>query len=102
MHVISQSALRKFWEKYPDAETSLRYWYKLATTAEWSNLAEVKAVFSSADRVGNFTVFNIRGNSDRLIAFIDYEYRPKKNFIRSVLTHKEYDEDKWKKDPWYE
>jgi mRNA interferase HigB len=102
MHVISQSALRKFWEKYPDAETSLRSWYKLATTAEWSNLAEVKAVFSSADKVDNFTVFNIRGNNYRLITFIDYEYRPKKFFICSVLTHEEYDEDKWKKDSWYE
>ena len=82
--------------------TSLRSWYKIATTAEWSNLAEVKAVFSSADRVGNFTVFNIRGNNYRLITFIDYEYRPKKVFIRAVLTHEEYDEDKWKKDPWYQ
>ncbi|MEG4030313.1 MULTISPECIES: type II toxin-antitoxin system HigB family toxin [unclassified Microcoleus] len=102
MHVISQSALRKFWEKHPDAETSLRYWYKIATIAEWSNLAEVKSVFSSADRVGNFTVFNIRGNNYRLITFIDYEFKPKKFFIRAVLTHEEYDEDKWKKDPWYE
>ena len=102
MHVISQSALKKFGEKYPDAETSLRSWYKLATTAEWSNLAEVKAVFSSADKVGNFTVFNIRCNNYRLITFIDYESRPKKKIIRSVLTHEEYDEDKWKKDSWYE
>jgi mRNA interferase HigB len=102
MHVISQSALKKFWEKYPDAETSLRSWFKRATTAQWSNLAEVKAVFSSADIVGKFTVFNIKGNNYRLITFIDYEYRPKKNFIRSVLTHEEYDEDKWKKDSWYE
>jgi len=101
MHVISQSALRKFWEKYPDAETSLRSWYKLATTAERSNLARVKAVFS-ADRVGNFTVFNIRGNNYRLIAFIDYKSRPKKVFIRAVLTHQEYDEEGGKKDPRYQ
>ena len=102
MHVISQSALSKFWKKYPDAETSLRSWYKLATTAERSNLAEVKAVFSSADKVGHFTVFNIRGNNYRLITFIDYQYRPNFFFIRSVLTHEEDDEDKWKKDQWYE
>jgi len=102
MHVISESRLKEFWEKYPDAKTSLRSWYKLTTIAQWSNLAEVKAVFSSADIVGNFTVFNIRGNNYRLITFIDYEYRPKKKFIRSVLTHEEYDEDKWKKDSWYE
>ena len=102
MHVISESRLKEFWEKYPDAKTSLRSWYKKATIAQWSNLAEVKAVFSSADIVGNFTVFNIRGNNYRLITFIDYEYRPKKFFIRSVLTREEYDENKWKKDSWYE
>ncbi|WP_228057466.1 type II toxin-antitoxin system HigB family toxin [Tychonema sp. LEGE 07203] len=41
----------------------MRSGYKLATTAQRSNLAEVKAVFFSADRVANFTVFNIRGNN---------------------------------------
>jgi len=102
MHVISESRLKEFWEKYADAKTSLRSWYKKARIAQWSNLAEVKAVFSSADIVGNFTVFNIRGNNYRLITFIDYEYRPKRIFIRYVLTHEEYDEDKWKKDSWYE
>ena len=102
MHVISESRLKEFWENYPDAKTSLRDWYKKARIAQWSNLAEVKAVFSSADIVGNFTVFNIRGNNYRLITFIDYEYRPKRIFIRYVLTHEEYDEDKWKKDSWYE
>ena len=81
MHVISESRLKEFWEKYPDAKTSLRSWYKKATIAQWSNLAEVKAVFSSADIVGNFTVFNIRGNNYRLITFIDYESRPKKKLF---------------------
>ncbi|MBW4494836.1 MAG: type II toxin-antitoxin system HigB family toxin [Oscillatoria princeps RMCB-10] len=102
MHIISESALRKFWAKYPDSEKSLRTWYKITSKAQWSNFAEVKQTFSSADLAGHFTVFNIRGNNYRLITFIDYECKPKKVFIRAVLTHEEYDDEKWKQDPWYE
>jgi mRNA interferase HigB len=51
-------------------------------------------MFSSADQVGKFTVFNIGGNKVRLIAAI--HYNRKKVYIRAVLTHEEYDENKWK------
>ncbi|MGF1525042.1 MAG: type II toxin-antitoxin system HigB family toxin [Leptolyngbyaceae cyanobacterium] len=40
------------------------------------------------------TVFNIGGNKVWLIAAI--HYNRKKVYIRAVLTHKEYDEGKWK------
>ncbi|MDZ8051664.1 MAG: type II toxin-antitoxin system HigB family toxin [Aulosira sp. ZfuVER01] len=99
MHVITRSRLIEFWEKHPDSKTSLLLWYKLTITASWQNFVDLREVFSSADQVGNFTVFNIGGNKYRLIAFIDYTYQ--KVFIRNVLTHAEYDKDDWKKDEWY-
>jgi mRNA interferase HigB len=99
MHIISETMMRKFWFKHPDSKTSLRTWYKITETVQWSNLAEVKKTFPSADIVGNFTVFNIGGNKYRLITYIDYEF--KKVFIRYILTHKDYDKDQWKNDPWY-
>ena len=99
MHFISTSKLKKFLEKYPISKTSLQAWRKVVETTDWQNIVEVKEVFSSADQVGNFTVFNIGGNKYRLITFIDYKY--KKIFIRNILTHAEYDEDVWKKDTWY-
>jgi len=58
--------------------------------------------FHSGDHVASlfyFTVFNISGNSYRLIALIDYQY--KEVYIRHVLTHTEYDTQDWKNDPWY-
>lgn len=100
MHIITRSRLVEFWEKYPNSKTSLSLWYKLASTATWNNLVEVREFFSSADQVANFTVFNIGGNKYRLIVFIDYVYQ--KVFIRHVLTHAEYDKDEWKNDDWYE
>ena len=60
----------------------------------FSNFAELRAVFPSADRVGKLTVFNIGGNKVRLIAAI--HYNRKKIYIRAVLTHAEYDEGRWR------
>ncbi len=98
MHLITRSTLTQFWEKHPNAETSLRTWYKLTTWAQWQNFAELHQAFPSADQVGNLTVFNIGGNKYRLIALIDYKYQ--KVFIRHVLTHAEYDKEDWKNDQW--
>lgn len=51
-------------------------------------------MFPAADQVGKLTVFNIGGNKVRLVAAIHYNRR--KVYLRAVLTHKEYDEGKWK------
>jgi mRNA interferase HigB len=45
--------------------------------------------------VGGFTVFNIGGNKVRLIAAV--HYNTQRLYIRHVLTHKEYDKNKWRK-----
>ena len=99
MHIITRSSLRQFWEKHPDAEASLRTWYKATSVAYWSNFVELREVFPSADQVSKLTVFNISGNKYRLIVLIDYNYQ--KVFIRSILTHSDYDKEDWKNDPWY-
>ncbi|MGC1394060.1 MAG: type II toxin-antitoxin system HigB family toxin [Coleofasciculaceae cyanobacterium] len=99
MHIITRVRLKEFWEKHPDAETSLRLWYKLTSLAQWKNFVELRLVFPSADQVENLTVFNIGGNKYRLITLVDYEYQ--KIFIRHVLTHAEYDKQSWKNDEWF-
>lgn len=99
MHIITRSRLMEFWSLHSSAERGLLLWYKLASSATWQNLVELREVFPSADLVGNFTVFNIGGNKYRLITLIDYTYQ--KVFIRAVLTHAEYDKDDWKKDDWF-
>jgi mRNA interferase HigB len=57
------------------------------------NLAHPRETFPAADQVGKLTVFNIGGNKVRLIAAIHYNRR--KIYIRAVLTHAEYDEQRW-------
>ena len=94
MNVISYRIIREFIEEHPGADAALNAWYKTARSANWQNLAEVQQRYSHADLVGRYTVFNISHNRYRLIARI--VYRSPTIFVISVLTHEEYDRDKWK------
>jgi mRNA interferase HigB len=96
MHVISRKKLVEFWEKEAQAEQPLTTWFQATEAADWSNVADVKPTFNSADRVKHLTVFDIGGNKYRLIAFVDYQYSTV--FVRAVLRHKEYDRGLWKAD----
>jgi mRNA interferase HigB len=75
MHVITRRRLNEFAEKYPETKTALAHWYDLMKRNNFSNLAELKAVFPSADQVSKLTVFNIGGNRVRLAAAIHYNRR---------------------------
>ena len=94
MNTISFKRIQEFSSLHKDAEVSLRAWYTTAKHSKWQNLAEVKQTYPSADLVGRYTVFNIRGNKYRLIARI--VYRSQTIFIVTVLAHEEYDLGKWK------
>ena len=99
VHVISYKRLRKFGELHADCHDALDNWFKVAKKAEWSNLVEVQSIFPKAEAVGNFTVFNIKGNHYRLIASIDY--KKQLVFIKYILTHAEYDKGSWKNDLYF-
>ncbi len=51
--------------------------------------ASSRRQFQSADYVAPYTVFNVGGNSYRLIALIRYDTR--QIYIRGVVTHADYD-----------
>ena len=94
MHVIAKLALVEFWTKYPDAKGPLEAWYRIMRREVFADFNALRKTFGSADYVDPFTVFNIGGNKYRLIAVIHYNRH--KVYIRDVLTHGEYDRDKWK------
>lgn len=99
MHIISRKMLLAADKKHGRLSVPLDAWYRTAKSAGWKSLEEVKRTYSSADGVpvaGRvYTVFNISGNSYRLVAEIFYEDRTV--LIRHVLTHAEYDKGDWKK-----
>lgn len=94
MHIISRKRLNEFADRHPEAKASLAYWYQLAKRADFANFVSLRETFPSADQVGKLTVFNVGGNKVRLIAAIHYNRR--KVYVRAVLTHNEYDEQRWK------
>lgn len=100
MRIISRRSLREFWEKHSTAKNGLILWYDRILKSNFTNFAELRQRFPSADLVGNFTVFNISGNNYRLITYIDYQAQI--IFVRAVLTHADYDKENWKNDNWYQ
>lgn len=94
MHIISRKRLLEAARKHGELAEPLDAWYRIAKKAAWKNLMDVRRMFPSADAVGEFTVFNIKGNSYRLITEINY--RTGRVFLRHVLTHAEYAKEGWK------
>jgi mRNA interferase HigB len=95
VHVISRKMLLDAAERHSDLYAPLDAWYRIAKKAEWRSLDDVRMVLPSADGVGRFTVFNIKGNAFRLI--VEINYKTGRIFIRHVLTHAAYDRGRWKR-----
>lgn len=98
MRIISKSRLKEFWETpgRSIAEGPLRAWYTHVSRKEvaWHSWGDVKADFANASLVGNCVLFNIGGNKYRLVTRVLYPSQ--KVFILKLMTHEEYDENKWK------
>jgi mRNA interferase HigB len=94
VRVVGERRLREFIQRHPKASEPLTNWVDVVEHSVWKNPAELRRTFSSADFVGQFTVFNIGGNNFRLITFV--HYRRQIVFVKQILTHGEYDKGKWK------
>ncbi len=82
--------MRVFWTSHADAEDALKAWYADARQADWKTPADIKAVYASASVAGgNRVVFNIKGNTYRLIVAANYAYGIV--YIRFIGTYAEYD-----------
>jgi mRNA interferase HigB len=88
--IIAKSTLREFWEEYPDSEQYLKTWYDTAMNSDWKSPADVKQTYANASILkNNRIVFNIKGNTYRLIAKFNFEKQW--IFIRFVGSHSTYD-----------
>lgn len=90
MVIISKAVLRDFSKSNTNAEIPLDDWYEVVKNADWKSFNEMRNTFNSVDAVGNDRyVFNIKGNSYRLVALIIFKVRTV--FILFVGTHAQYD-----------
>ncbi|HZU43302.1 MAG TPA: type II toxin-antitoxin system HigB family toxin [Terriglobales bacterium] len=95
MRVISRRTLLEAAARHRDLQGPLDAWYRIAKTSSWMSLEDVRKTYPSADYVDPYTVFNIKGNSYRLVVKIEYRWRL--IFVKRVLTHAEYDRGDWKR-----
>jgi mRNA interferase HigB len=90
MRIFSRSTLREFWQQHADSEHALKSWYQETERSHWRTPGEVKAEYPSASILaGNRVVFNIKGNTYRVIVKINYDYGVV--WVRFIGTHAEYD-----------
>jgi len=95
MEVIGQKRLQGFWEQHPPAKSPLRAWYQAVVSTVWEKFADVRKTYPNADRFRQCYIFNIGGNKYRLIVRIDFPTT--RVYVREVLTHAEYDKNKWRR-----
>jgi mRNA interferase HigB len=83
--------------QFPDAANEIRAWVAIVKGIRWHNSQEVRGAFKDADNVKGYVIFNIRQNRYRLVTIIHYARTTNQKrtqghvYIRSVLTHKDYD-----------
>jgi mRNA interferase HigB len=96
VRVIARSTLSRFIEKLTGhkdqraVKAALDSWFHEVRRARWRNSFDVKASYAQASIVAaDRIVFNIKGNSYRLVTAVDYPRGIV--FIKWLGTHKEYD-----------
>lgn len=90
MRVIAKKTLRDFWEIHADCQQQLKSWFQETSKSEWKSPNDIKIEYPSASILAdNRVVFNIKGNTYRLIVKINYDYQMV--WIRFLGTHAEYD-----------
>jgi mRNA interferase HigB len=95
LHVISRRKLLEAAQEHGDLSAPLDVWYRIAKRVTWQSPDDVRQTFPSADQVGRHTVFNIKGNTYRLI--VEINYLTGRVYIRHIPTHARYDKGAWKK-----
>jgi mRNA interferase HigB len=99
MRLIGQDVLVKAMRKHRDVREWVRLWVATVQDAMWRSLDELRADYPSADGVKLktrvvVTVFNVKGNEYRLLTHVDYAGQVVQ--VLELLTHAEYDKDRWK------
>lgn len=97
VHIVTRKHLTEAMEKYPDTANEIKAWISIVEAVRWHNFAEVRSMFKDADNVNGYMVFDFRNNRYRLVTVIHFAKATKEKqtnghvYIRSFLTHKEYD-----------
>ena len=89
MRIIAYKAIEQYSALHTEVIVALDEWYIKTEQSNWQCFADIRQTFNSVDYAGNKRyVFNIKGNTYRLVALILFV--PKIVYIRFIGTHTEY------------
>jgi mRNA interferase HigB len=97
VQIATRKHLAEAMASYKDAADELKKWRRIVSAVRWRTFEELRSVFNTADNVGGYVIFDIRHNRYRLVTVVHYAKVIKEKqtkghvYIRSFLTHKEYD-----------
>jgi mRNA interferase HigB len=94
MRILGLPLLEKFKLRSPDVRGALDAWQKEVGQADWQMPQDIKNRYGSADFLAdNRVIFNIKGNSYRLV--VKVRYQNGLVVVEWVGTHAEYDKKKF-------
>lgn len=95
MRIIARRTLREFVESLRGSKdqkavkSALDAWFHEVHVGDWRGPADLIGSYANASIVGDRVVFNIKGNSYRLVVAVDY--RRQIVFIKWIGSHRAYD-----------
>lgn len=96
MRIIARRTLREFiasrvgHKDQPAVKAALDAWFDEVRKARWTSTVDVKRLYATASVVtAERIVFNIKGNSYRLVVSVDFEKGIV--WIKWIGTHRDYD-----------
>lgn len=100
MRLIKKLSIVEDSQKFPqDIQEAVKAWCDVVKNAEWRHLDDIRKTYTrSVDQVENFLIFNIK--SYRLI--VGFNFQAKIIYYKYLLTHDEYETEKWKEDPYFD
>ncbi len=88
MRLISKKKIRDYSKENVQTELPLAEWYFKMKESTAKNINELRKHFNGVDSVYGYTIFNIGGNSYRLITATHYNTQV--CYVRKIWTHAEY------------
>jgi mRNA interferase HigB len=95
VHLVKQQTIEDYCAANAGSKTGFTEWLSKLKGADWTNPNDIKTTFGSADLLGKGServVFDIGGNSYRMICRYKFAKTMIHLSIRWIGTHAEYDE----------
>ena len=94
IHLIRKETIEEFAGQNAQSRASLTEWLNKIKLASWNKPADMQVTFRTADLLGkgsNRVVFDIAGNSYRMICKYAFGDKQTHLFVTWIGTHAEYD-----------